>query len=282
MEKDKPPAVMFCPDCQTNLDDVPANDPRPTAGVADVQASSSSVGVSVGMADSAFWLEQWLRVEKALALLRAAYEPGANVSSTVEVDLRVRSFFTECHHFGDDWIEKDLDNWPGIESAQGEDHIKNSQALSACEAICNKAKHAERSKPKSSTGRVLTIDSRPNGSHRVRLRVDWHPESEYWHPESEWAYECPWCPDALELAEDCVASWREFLAAAEVARRSDGDPVTIAERIARLPDREKRVVSLYYYDRLNMREIGEVLGVTESRVSQLLKKAITTLRGASA
>ena len=40
----------------------------------------------------------------------------------------------------------------------------------------------------------------------------------------------------------------------------------IGEAIARLPEREKLVVTLYYYEELTLREIGEVLGVTESRV----------------
>jgi RNA polymerase sigma factor for flagellar operon FliA len=52
----------------------------------------------------------------------------------------------------------------------------------------------------------------------------------------------------------------------------------IAEAIARLPEREKLVVTLYYYEELTLREIGEVLGVTESRVSQLHTKAILRLK----
>jgi RNA polymerase sigma factor for flagellar operon FliA len=40
----------------------------------------------------------------------------------------------------------------------------------------------------------------------------------------------------------------------------------LADAIARLPEREKLVVALYYYENLTLREIGEVLGVTESRV----------------
>src|SRR5215217_5280296 len=52
----------------------------------------------------------------------------------------------------------------------------------------------------------------------------------------------------------------------------------IAEAIARLPEREKLVVTLYYYEDLTLREIGEVLGVTESRVSQLHTKAILRLK----
>jgi RNA polymerase sigma factor for flagellar operon FliA len=53
----------------------------------------------------------------------------------------------------------------------------------------------------------------------------------------------------------------------------------LAEAIARLPEREKLVVTLYYYEELTLREIGEVLGVTESRVSQLHTKAILRLKG---
>jgi RNA polymerase sigma factor FliA len=52
----------------------------------------------------------------------------------------------------------------------------------------------------------------------------------------------------------------------------------LAEAIARLPEREKLVVALYYYENLTLREIGEVLGVTESRVSQLHTKAVLRLK----
>jgi RNA polymerase sigma factor for flagellar operon FliA len=52
----------------------------------------------------------------------------------------------------------------------------------------------------------------------------------------------------------------------------------IADSIARLPEREKLVIALYYYENLTLREIGEVLGVTESRISQLHTKAVLRLR----
>ena len=45
-----------------------------------------------------------------------------------------------------------------------------------------------------------------------------------------------------------------------------------------LPEREKRVMGMYYEQELNLREIGEVLGVTESRVCQLHTQAIARLR----
>ena len=52
----------------------------------------------------------------------------------------------------------------------------------------------------------------------------------------------------------------------------------LAEAIALLPEREKLVVTLYYYEELTLREIGEVLSVTESRVSQLHTKAVLRLK----
>jgi RNA polymerase sigma factor for flagellar operon FliA len=52
----------------------------------------------------------------------------------------------------------------------------------------------------------------------------------------------------------------------------------LAHAISKLPEREKLVVALYYYENLTLREIGEVLGVTESRVSQLHTKAVLRLK----
>jgi RNA polymerase sigma factor for flagellar operon FliA len=52
----------------------------------------------------------------------------------------------------------------------------------------------------------------------------------------------------------------------------------LEDAIARLPEREKLVIALYYYENLTLREIGEVLSVTESRVSQLHTKAVLRLK----
>ena len=52
----------------------------------------------------------------------------------------------------------------------------------------------------------------------------------------------------------------------------------LADAIESLPERERLVIALYYYESLTLREIGEVLGVTESRVSQLHTKAVLSLR----
>jgi RNA polymerase sigma factor for flagellar operon FliA len=52
----------------------------------------------------------------------------------------------------------------------------------------------------------------------------------------------------------------------------------IAEAIARLPDKERLVVTLYYYEELTMREIAETMNYTESRISQLHTRAILRMR----
>ena len=53
----------------------------------------------------------------------------------------------------------------------------------------------------------------------------------------------------------------------------------LADAINRMPDRERLVLTLYYYEGLTLAEIGNVLGVTESRVCQIHTKAILQLRG---
>jgi len=52
----------------------------------------------------------------------------------------------------------------------------------------------------------------------------------------------------------------------------------IVEAINELPDKEKKILVLYYYEDLTLKDIGRVLQVTESRVSQLHSKAILHLR----
>lgn len=52
----------------------------------------------------------------------------------------------------------------------------------------------------------------------------------------------------------------------------------LAAAIERLPEREKLMMALYYEQDLNLREIGEVMGVTESRVCQLHSQAVARLR----
>jgi RNA polymerase sigma factor for flagellar operon FliA len=52
----------------------------------------------------------------------------------------------------------------------------------------------------------------------------------------------------------------------------------VVQAIDELPEREKLVMNLYYVEELNLKEIGEVLGVSESRVSQILSTVVKKLR----
>jgi len=58
----------------------------------------------------------------------------------------------------------------------------------------------------------------------------------------------------------------------------DGFQKALAIAIAQLPEREQLVISLYYDEELNLREIGEVLNISESRVSQISTQALLRLR----
>lgn len=53
---------------------------------------------------------------------------------------------------------------------------------------------------------------------------------------------------------------------------------SLAENIAKLPERERLVMSLYYDDEFNFREIGQIIGVTEGRISQIHSQALVRLR----
>jgi RNA polymerase sigma factor for flagellar operon FliA len=116
-------------------------------------------------------------------------------------------------------------------------------------------------------------------------------------------------PTDEELAEVMKVSPADLRAARERVRRSeiasgnsesfDGvvaftidpsspDPQELLERreieellaraIERLPERERLVLALYYHEELTMKEVGRILGVNESRVSQIHGKAVETLR----
>ncbi len=77
---------------------------------------------------------------------------------------------------------------------------------------------------------------------------------------------------------------------AYVPGRPDEDPLfrclrgeledRLADAIAHLPNRERLVMTLYYYEEMTMREIGLALGVVESRVSQIHASAVAHLRSA--
>ena len=49
--------------------------------------------------------------------------------------------------------------------------------------------------------------------------------------------------------------------------------------LKQLPERERMVVTLYYYEELTFKEIGKVLGISESRVSQIHSEVISKMKG---
>ncbi|MDH7602322.1 MAG: FliA/WhiG family RNA polymerase sigma factor [Armatimonadota bacterium] len=90
---------------------------------------------------------------------------------------------------------------------------------------------------------------------------------------------------ALLSLDEIIAAGGDVLPTSE--DDDSNDPATMAEKseqarllaqaIEELPDRERTVISLYYYDKLTQKEIAAVLGVTESRVCQMHTKAVLRL-----
>jgi RNA polymerase sigma factor for flagellar operon FliA len=58
----------------------------------------------------------------------------------------------------------------------------------------------------------------------------------------------------------------------------EGLKKALADAISQLPERERMVLALYYNEELNLKEIGLVLGVSESRVSQIHSQAAARLK----
>jgi RNA polymerase sigma factor for flagellar operon FliA len=93
---------------------------------------------------------------------------------------------------------------------------------------------------------------------------------------------------SMEALDDWAARRGAAVRVAETLAQDDGDPVAILEAretsdhlarcLARLPERDRTVLRLYYVDNLTLAQIGRRLGVTESRVSQLRSRAVVRLR----
>lgn len=80
--------------------------------------------------------------------------------------------------------------------------------------------------------------------------------------------------DGITLGDTIADARQGPVAAFEVEEMRE----LLAQAINRMPEREKTVVTLYYYEGLTLAEIGEILGVTESRVCQIHTKAVLQLR----
>lgn len=78
-------------------------------------------------------------------------------------------------------------------------------------------------------------------------------------------------------AGECLPANREKGPLAEYLRSESKD--LLAHAIQELPERERRVLTLYYFEELTMKEAGAVMGIGESRVSQIHSAAVARLRG---
>ena len=79
-------------------------------------------------------------------------------------------------------------------------------------------------------------------------------------------------------AGERIESWWTNLFASPPSRQIRVSNTIMAQAIKQLPEKERLVISLYYLDELTMKETGQVLGITESRVSQIHSQAILHLR----
>jgi len=78
---------------------------------------------------------------------------------------------------------------------------------------------------------------------------------------------CDYIPDLQEYEPDKVYENKDFLE-------------NLSKAIDKLPEKEKLMLSLYYYEELTMKEIAKVLGVTEGRVCQLHNQALIKIKAA--
>ncbi len=90
--------------------------------------------------------------------------------------------------------------------------------------------------------------------------------------------------DEVNDDPESMFTQRKFLANFLMEKKMDEDSLrdlqeVVSKAIEDLPDNEKLLISLYYYDELTMREIGAILSLTESRVCQIHNQAILRMKG---
>ena len=114
-------------------------------------------------------------------------------------------------------------------------------------------------------GLSLTVDQLDELAQEVALQAVQSLDDSFVTLESGAGTVSETVPDSAALSPE-----------AEAERWSEREMV--ARAIAGLPENERTVISLYYYEGLTLKEIGEVLGVTESRACQIHGKAVVRLR----
>lgn len=84
--------------------------------------------------------------------------------------------------------------------------------------------------------------------------------------------------EEMGAADDSISSKSLFQLGPFEGVQKEDFKNNLAEEISKLPEREKMVLTLYYEEDLNLREIGSVIGVSESRVSQIHSQALIRLQ----
>jgi RNA polymerase sigma factor for flagellar operon FliA len=130
----------------------------------------------------------------------------------------------------------------------------------------------------------LHLDRAPTGpeiAYELGIDLDMYWR---WHQETTGGVLVPLDDPALTSGE-LGATLEETIAGSsgfepQESLEWEGDVVCLREALAEIPERERTVLSLYYFEEMNLREIAAVLHLTESRISQIRRKAQWRLREA--
>ena len=189
---------MTCPDCGTNLNDVPVEEPCPGCGGKRRAATVSpppigtiamvgQVGLEVTHGDDRPWQAKWIQVEAALEQLRDAYNTPN--FSTGDAEQRTMTFFHECHVLAD-WLRQSN---PSLKGAVG--RALAAEPLATCADLDNTDKHHGRDRGRRAV-RIRKKSTDQKGA-RVTIEVDWKSPNPTHH-------------DALDLAVSCHSAWLTF------------------------------------------------------------------------
>jgi hypothetical protein len=126
--------------------------------------------------------------------ISAVYAERLPNLGNAEVDELVPRFCSECQDMRD-WLKDDIGSLPGVTEADMPAHATSSPPLTVTSAVANSHKHR---KAGTTTARIRSTRMTPQGA-RVLIEVDWAT------PGAR-------SVDALDLANDCVAGWRNFFA----------------------------------------------------------------------
>jgi hypothetical protein len=141
------------------------------------------------------WQEQWHTVRHRFKVLQDHYQPG-NFRGHRQVQDDVEAFFLQCTHL-DDWLAGDP-TAPNVARGDATEFIKNNPALSICRGLANTSKHRTRDSSNSIDAAVQGV-GHLNADDSARATIEWKRNGQVTHE------------DALDLAERCMAAWRQFL-----------------------------------------------------------------------